>query len=105
MQATDIDITTPPTFDGERILHVCLDPFGSGAYIFPISDGTALVVRAAGGWSRWAEDDCEVRPLSNGPRCSWSWVPAPVRAEVWRRATELDDLLGPSLPGDRLPSA
>jgi hypothetical protein len=97
VQAIDIDITNPPHYDGERLLHVCRDPFGSGAYVFPFSDGTALVVRENGGWSRWAEDGCEVRSLSAGPRCAWSWVPGPVRAEVWRRSTELDELLQPSL--------
>lgn len=93
MTPTDVDITKPPAYEGERLLFVCRDPFGSGAYIFPFTDGTALIVRESGGWSRWAEDAWEIGPLSRGPRCSWSWVPAAVRAEVWRRAAELDDLL------------
>lgn len=89
----DIDISTPPSYDGERLLHVCSDPYGTGAWVFPFSDGTALVVAAGGSRSRWVEAEWEVQSLGRGPRCPWTWVPGPVRAEVWRRAHELDDLL------------
>jgi hypothetical protein len=97
MHATDIDITTPPTYDGERLLHACSDPYGSGAYIFLFSDQTALAVGSGGTHSRWVEEAWEVKSLSNGPRCAWTWIPGPVRAEAWRRALELDDLLVPSI--------
>lgn len=89
----DIDITNPPTYDGERLLHSCEDPYGTGAHVFLFSDQTALVVSAAGGHSRWVEEDWEVSSLSRGLRRPWTWVPAAVRAEVWRRAVELDALL------------
>lgn len=86
----DIDIAVPPTYDGQRLLHACDDPYGSGAHVFLFSDETALVVSAAGTHSRWVEEGWEVGSLSRGPRRPWTWVPAIVRVEVWPRAVELD---------------
>lgn len=86
-----LDITHPPTCEGERLLYACADPFGSGAYVFRFGDHGALLVAAGGTRSRWLEEAWKMAALSGGPRYAWTWVPGPVRAEVWRRALEPDD--------------
>lgn len=96
------EITEPPSFDGERLLHVCADPYGSDAFVFPFSDGTALIVNARGSHSRWSEEPWEVGALARGARCPWTWVPGQVRAEVWRRAMEKDQFAGAVYPASGL---
>lgn len=94
-EAPTLDVAALPAFDGERLLYVCTDPFGEGRFAFMFSDGTVLLVLAAGACSRWLEEPHDLQMWTRGARTAWAWVPAPVRAEVHRRCSELQSYCAP----------
>jgi hypothetical protein len=82
-----------PQYDGVRLRDVLDNHRQGDQFLATFEDGTTLCVSSTGRHSAWQDDFLNLDPWTLASTVAYADLPAPIRAEILRRADELDALL------------